>query len=38
MWIILDSKNVLIVTVLWCNSNVPVKSMQVIKYKSQFEM
>ena len=27
-----------IVTLLWRNSNVPVKSMQVKKYKRQFEM
>ena len=37
-WIILDSRNVLIVTVLWCNSNLPVKPTQVKKYKRQFEM
>jgi len=29
---------VLIVAVLWCNSNVPVKSMQVKKYRRPFEM
>jgi len=28
---------VLIVAVLWCNSNVPVKSMQVKKYRRQCE-
>ena len=28
----------LIVAVLWCNSNVPVKSMQVKKCRRQFEM
>jgi len=38
MWIILVSRNVSIVTLLWRNSNVPVKSMQVKKYKRQFEM
>ena len=38
MWIILVSRNVSIVTLLWRNSNVPVKSMQVKKYKHQFEM
>ena len=28
----------LIVAVLWCNSNVPVKSMQVKTCRRQFEM